>query len=199
MHYTAWVRLVVAAILSIAGSGRVHAQDTEIPARNLSPGAVTTLCAELETWFADEAAAFTSSVRTGGADAMRRYYENFLSDSSALVVKGSGNFIFYSRAALVDSIAASPADLAPDRFYESRPVATSVALLSSTRAMYFQRALEIDSATVARGLTRIFSWAEAGTVVRTQAGWRKLERVNTTGSLGAVDSATARVRPWQCR
>lgn len=199
MPYSSLTRLAVAMALSISGSGRAIAQGTDIPARDLAPRAVASLCEELQVWFAELAAAFTGSVRTGGADAIRRYHEAFYSDSSALIVKGSGNSTFFSRKVFIDSIAATPSELLADRFFELRPVATSVALLSSTKALYVQQFLEIDSAAVARGLTRVYSGAEAGTIVRTPGGWRKLERVNTTGSLGAIDSATARVRPWQCR
>lgn len=199
MRTAASAQTVLVALLLSAGPVSAVAQSPTVAAPDLTAAQIAGLCRELEAWFTNEAARNTASVRTGGVDAMRQYHEEFYSDSAALVIKGSNNWFFHSRTALIDSLSRTPSELAPDRFFEYRPVATSVALITSRRALFVQRYLEIDSATVARGMTRVYSGMKAGTVVHTVGGWRLLERVNSTGSLGTIDSTTSRVRAWQCR
>lgn len=119
----------------VLGAARTQAQSASLPARALAPVAVQSLCSELESWSAREAAAFTASARVGGANALRGYHEAFQSDSFVFALKGSGNATFFSRAALIDSLVRMSSELAADRFFAFRPLATSAALLSSTRAM----------------------------------------------------------------
>ncbi len=193
------LRAIGASVAILAIPPTLYAQNAPVPARSLSPPEVTRLCAELERWFKAYDDGSTSVARQGGTSAFRRFADTTFSDSVDYVMKGSGTSTFYSRSTFVDSMNRIPADTTPDRHFEWRPAGTSVGLMSSTRALYVRRYMEIDSASVARGMTRVYSGMEAGTLVRTAAGWRQLERVNSTGSLGMIDSATSRVRPWQCR
>jgi hypothetical protein len=199
MGFTTQLRALGASVAVLAAMPELNAQIAPVPARSLSVVEVTRLCTELERWFKAYDDGFTSVARQGGTSAWPRFADTTFSDSADYVVKGSGTFVFFSRRTFVDSVNRIPADTTPDRHFEFRPAGTSVGIMSSTRALYVRRYMEIDSASVARGMTRVYAGMEAGTLVRTPVGWRQLERVNSTGSLGVIDSVTSRVRPWQCR
>lgn len=190
------VRIAIAVSVTAPVAG---AQSASRPARLLPAAEVTRLCGELERWFTAYERGSTEVSREGGTQAFGRFADTTFSDSTDFVFKTSGSNVFFSRRAFVDSINRIPSDTIPDRHFVFRAAGTSVGLMSSTRALYVRRYVEIDSATVARGMTRVYSGMDAGTLVRTHQGWRLLERVNSTGSLGMIDTTTSRVRPWQCR
>ena len=189
-------RLAGIAMLIVSQLALPSAQAQSVARRTTPDSAAVAICRDIARWFAGTDSLFQAAARSATLADLRAYADSTFVSTPDLVVKGSSGFTFRSKADLLRLVEGSGQK--PDTAFSILAASTSVALLSTGRAMFVRRYVEQDADFVARGRVRPYVAMEAGTLVRIANGWRLQERVNATGSSGPIDNTTS-VRKWECR
>ncbi len=184
--------LVLLGFATVAGAQR----PAETSARMLPVVEIERICQDIREWFRARDAQYNRWAQTGGLAGLRAYAESaFVADSGLVLREGSGRVV-YSVADFLGPL--KPSDVTADGSYRATDEGTDVALISSTRALYLRRELELDSAYYARGQVRPHGGILAGNLVRTPRGWRIREQVLVGFDLDTLDQLSRAPR-WRCR
>lgn len=193
---TAWRRCASLLLLGYATTLGAQRPTKETPARALPASDVERICQDIREWFRARDAQYNRWAQTGGMEGLRAYAESAYVADSGLVLREYNGRVVYSVAEFLAPL--KPSDLTADRAYRATDEGTDVAVISSTRALFMRRDLELDSAYFARGQVRPHGGIQAGNLVRTLRGWRIREHVIVGFDLDTLDQLRRAPR-WRCR